>query len=371
MRGRAHQRGGGPPATAARRAVGLLRSMVEIPSPSAGEGRLARFLAGELPGLGFATRTDRAGNLIAETGLAGGPAVMLLGHMDTIPGTVPVRLERDRLYGRGAVDAKGPLAAMICAAAACARLPARLTVVGAVEEETPRSRGAVHLLGTTAPPDLLIIGEPSGWASVVIGYKGKLDLEYRVRRPATHPSNPASKATEAAVAFWGDLLDLLGPERDHGAFARPAATLRHMAGSMEEATLAVDCRLPPGFDARGLVESLRAPARARGGEVRVVNAVGAVLAGRSNPVARSLSAGIRRHGGLPVPKVKTATSDMNTVAERWQAPMAAYGPGDSALDHADDEHVEIEEYLSAISVLATALEELASEPVSQQEAVAP
>jgi LysW-gamma-L-lysine carboxypeptidase len=349
-------------------AVELLRSMLEIPSPSGDERRLARFLHDRLGDLGLDGHIDGAGNLVAGNGLGGGPAVLLLGHMDTIPGAVPVRVQGRRLYGRGAVDAKGPLAAMLCAAAACAGLPARLTVVGAVEEETPRSRGAVHLLDTVAAPDLLIIGEPSGWTSVVIGYKGKLDLEYRVRRPATHPSNPAEKATEAAVRFWGDLLDLLGPQRDHGAFAQPAATLLRVDGNMEEATLAIDCRLPPGFDQRGLVEALRA--RARGGEVRVVNQVRAVLAERSNPVARSLSASIRRHGAVPVPKVKTATSDMNTVAERWRPPMAAYGPGDSTLDHSEDEHVEIEEYLSAISVLAGALEELAEEPVPEERVTA-
>jgi LysW-gamma-L-lysine carboxypeptidase len=347
-----------------RRAVDLLRCMLETPSPSGEEGRLARLLCDQARGLGLETRIDRAGNLVAETGIGGGPAVLLLGHMDTIPGTVPVRVERGRLYGRGAVDAKGPLAAMLCAAAASAGLPARLTVVAAVEEETPQSRGAVHLLDTVAPPDLLVIGEPGGWTSVVIGYKGKLDLEYRVRRPATHPSNPVEKAAEAAVGFWSDLLDLLGPRRSHAAFGQPAATLLRVAGGMEEATLAVDCRLPPGFDDRALVEALRA--RAHGGEVRVIHSVPAVLAERSNPVARSLSASIRRHGAVPVPKVKTATSDMNTVAERWRPAMAAYGPGDSTLDHTGDEHVEIEEYLSAVSVLAGALEELADEPVPEQ-----
>jgi LysW-gamma-L-lysine carboxypeptidase len=219
-----------------------------------------------------------------------------------------------------------------------------------------------------APPDLLIVGEPSGWTSVVLGYKGKLDLEYRVHRPATHPSNPAEKAAEVAIRFWGDLLGLLGPARSHAAFDQPAVTLRRVAGDMEEATLAIDCRLPPGFDAPALVEALRA--RAGGGELRVVNMVRAALAGRSNPVARSLSASIRRHGAIPVPKVKTATSDMNTVAERWRRPMAAYGPGDSTLDHTGEEHVEIEEYLSAVSVLAGALEELSSEPVGEERVTA-
>jgi LysW-gamma-L-lysine carboxypeptidase len=53
---------------------------------------------------------------------------------------------------------------------------------------------------------------------------------------------------------------------------------------------------------------------------------------------------------------------MNTVAEQWRVPMAAYGPGDSALDHAEEEHIEIDEYLRAIAVLTAALDELARLP---------
>jgi LysW-gamma-L-lysine carboxypeptidase len=71
-----------------------------------------------------------------------------------------------------------------------------------------------------------------------------------------------------------------------------------------------------------------------------------------------VSAGIRLAGGAPTPKVKTATSDMNTLAEVWDVPMATYGPGDSRLDHSDDEHILVADYLSGIEVLGTALREL-------------
>ena len=77
-------------------------------------------------------------------------------------------------------------------------------------------------------------------------------------------------------------------------------------------------------------------------------------------MARALTAAIRQTGGIPVAKVKTATSDMNTLAEQWHIPMATYGPGDSVLDHSDDEHVVIAEYLGGIEVLSTALAELSS-----------
>ncbi|RII20540.1 acetyl-lysine deacetylase [Streptomyces sp. YIM 130001] len=80
--------------------------------------------------------------------------------MDTVPGDLPVRSAEDRLYGRGAVDAKGPLATMICAAAGARKFRGRIVVVGAVEEETPGSRGAMEIRGSHAQPGAVVIGEP-------------------------------------------------------------------------------------------------------------------------------------------------------------------------------------------------------------------
>jgi [amino group carrier protein]-lysine/ornithine hydrolase len=338
------------------RAVDLLQKLLAIPSPSGGEARLAGFLATAMAELGLDAHVDRAGNVVGQTGTGTGPSLLLLGHMDTVDRPLPVRRDGGRLHGRGAADAKGPLAAMVCAAAARPDFPGTIRVAGSVEEEW-RSRGAAHLVGTLPAPDLLIVGEPSGWSSVVLGYKGKLDLEYRVERPSTHSTNPVPKAGELAVAFWLALLEQLGPEPDHARFDRPAATLRAIQGDMLAATLTVDCRLPPGFDRDGFLASLAAPAG--GGTVRVLHHVPAVRADRTNPVARALSVAIRRHGGSPRPKLKTGTADMNLVAAAWPVPMAAYGPGDSSLDHTDDEHVGIEEYLGAVAVLTTALDELA------------
>ncbi len=350
------------PTASPARAVDLLHEMLAIPSPSGQEERLARFLQAAMRELGFDARRDEVGNVIGDIGQRAGadaPAVMLLSHMDTVDLPLPVRRDTSRLYGRGAVDAKSCLAAMICAAANSRRFPGTLRVIGAVEEEW-LSRGGHHLVRTLPAPDVLIIGEPSGWSTVVLGYKGKLDLEYRVRRDSTHPTAPTEKAAEAASAFWHDLLELLGPGCGHLSFDRPAATLRAMAGDMLEAQLAVDCRLPPGFDLDAFLGALRA--RARGGELTVVRCVRAVRVARSNPAVRCLSAAIRRHGAVPRHKLKTGTSDMNTVAEQWRVPMAAYGPGDSALDHGEDERIGIDEYLRAIAVLTAALDELAPRP---------
>ncbi|MFI8962667.1 [LysW]-lysine hydrolase [Streptomyces sp. NPDC053493] len=348
-------------------AVGLLRGMLEIPSSSYQERALADFLAEAMADLGFEAHIDTVGNVIGVIERGDGPTLMLLGHMDTVPGQVPVRSEDGKLYGRGAVDAKGPLAAMICAAAGAVDFPGRIVVIGVVEEETPCSRGAMAIRATHDRPDALIVGEPSGWSSVVIGYKGKLDLRYTVKCPATHPSNPEPKASELAVACWDALVELLGPEAGHGVFAQPGATLVQLNGDLTSATADLSVRTPPGFDVEKLVSELRD--RLPAGRLEVLNSVAACRADRSNPAVRALVSGIRRLHAQPRLVVKTATSDMNTLAEVWDIPMATYGPGDSRLDHADTEHIVLSDYLRGIDVLSLAISELAALSAGSKEQV--
>lgn len=79
---------------------------------------------------------------------------------------------------------------------------------------------------------------------------------------------------------------------------------------------------------------------------------------KDTPLTRAFRVAIREAGGTPRLKLKTGTSDMNVVAPVWDVPMVAYGPGDSALDHTPDEHVELAELERAVGVLEGVLEHL-------------
>lgn len=345
-------------------ALDLLRRMLDIPSPSCGEGRLAKFLVEAMEVLHFSSRIDEAGNVIGEIGRGVGPTVLLASHLDTVPGHVPVRLEGTRLFGRGASDAKGPLATMVLAAADRGRnFPGRIIVAGLVEEETPGSRGAVHLVRTIDQPDAIVVGEPAGSSSITIGYKGKLDLVYSLRCPPVHPTSPTVKASEAAVAFWHDAVRFVTDDDDptsassgHSAFNRLGMTLDEMRGDLESAELRFSYRTPVGFATDDLIERLRSATR--GGRLEVLGRVDAVVSDRTDVVVRALSAAIRRDGGTPRLKLKSATSDMNVFARRWRVPMATFGPGDSHLDHTADEHIEVDDFLAGIRILGGALDEL-------------
>jgi [amino group carrier protein]-lysine/ornithine hydrolase len=181
--------------------VAFLEHILRIPSLSGQEAELAHFLVAEMRRLGFESYVDEAGNAVGEIGA--GPAIVLLGHIDTVPGVVPVRIEAGRLYGRGAVDAKGPFAAFVAAAArlAGARLRMRVVVVGAVEEEAASSKGAHAVVGRYAP-SACVIGEPSRWDRLTLGYKGRLLIEGRWEQPMAHSAGREVAAPERAVSFW-------------------------------------------------------------------------------------------------------------------------------------------------------------------------
>ena len=104
-------------------AVDLLLEALKTYSVSTKEEKLSKLLRERMRQRGFKNvRTDKAGNAIGEVG-SGHPHVLLCGHMDTVPGFLKVRVEGDRVYGRGAADAKSPMCAMISAASALASAP--------------------------------------------------------------------------------------------------------------------------------------------------------------------------------------------------------------------------------------------------------
>lgn len=340
------------------RAETLLLQMVGIPSPSGEEAALAAYLAEVLPDFGFESHVDDVGNVIGRRGDPTAPMIILIGHMDTVPSQIPVRLEGTVLHGRGTVDAKGPLATMICAAAEADVRGVQIVVAGVVEEET-FGRGATHL-AETFRPDAGFVGEPNGWAGVGIGYKGRVMLQYDASRPSVHTASPEEKATEAGVAFWNEVVGYCDRvSTGDKAFDRPIATLVEMGGTIEEASLTISVRTPPGFDLDAF--ELFLAGVARDGVLKIDDRTPAVRVDTGGAVVRALCAGIRARGARPKLKLKTGTADLNIVEPRWKVPMAVYGPGDSALDHTDREHIDLVEYATAIDVLRDALERLAEE----------
>ena len=351
-------------------ALELLEALVRVPSVSRNEGDAANFLVEHMSSLGFEAEVDEAGNAIGRLG-ARGPRVVLLGHIDTVPGEVPVRREGNKLYGRGTVDAKGPLAAFVIAASRAfqsGELACRIEIAGCVEEEVPSSKGARHIAKQPAP-ELCLIGEPSGWQGVTLGYKGFLRLHAEHARPVQHTAGRGEGVgaltcrayvaiEEAAARFNSDrktLYDQL--------FAHLADIRIEDDGLEERAQLDLRLRLPEDLgpeDAQAFIAGVLP-----GWSLESEGGLSAYSDRRTNPAARLLGRAISRADGRPRYIRKTGTADLNVVGPIWQCPIAAYGPGDSSLDHTPNEHIEFEEYLAGISVLTSFLTDPALTEVSR------
>jgi LysW-gamma-L-lysine carboxypeptidase len=340
--------------------VDFLAALLRIPSLSGQEAEAAGFLVERMRGYGWESFVDEAGNAV---GLLGdeGPLVVLLGHIDTVPGAVPVRVEGDRLYGRGAVDAKGPFATFVEAARRAqlsGRLGCRLALVGATEEEAASSKGA-HYARERYAPAFCVIGEPSGWERVTLGYKGRLLAHYRVEQPAAHSAGELRAAPEALVGFW-QRVEARCAAHNQGRdklFEQLIPSLRRVAsggdGIRDWAEATVGLRLPEGVDPQSLADELQG--LAGDASLRFEGGCPAFRSPRTTPLAGSFVRAIRANGGQPAFLHKTGTADMNVVGPAWGCPIVAYGPGDSRLDHTPDEHIELGEYRKAIAILADVL----------------
>lgn len=343
--------------------IAFLEDLITIPSVSGEEAAVAAFLVEQMQLLGFAAHIDGAGNAVGMLGDSG-PLVVLLGHIDTVPGDIPVRIADGRLYGRGSVDAKGPFATFVCAAARAWRagtLRCRLVLIGAVEEESASSKGA-HFVVNLYAPDFCVIGEPSGWERITLGYKGRLLVSYRHVQPSAHSAGEMRAAPEKLVDFW-TAVQCYCADYNQGRerlFDQISPSLRRIAsggdGMHDWAEGMLGLRLPPGVDPDSLATALQELA----GETQLTfeGACPAFRSARATPLASAFVRAIRAIGGEPGFVHKTGTADMNVVGPAWGCPIVAYGPGDSRLDHTPDEHIMLDEYQRGVAVLSYVLEHI-------------
>lgn len=347
-------------------ACATLIGLVTLYSPSGEEARASAWLVTWMRDLGYTSAfIDPAGNVVGILG-DGPRQIVLLGHIDTVRGEIPVRVDGDTLYGRGSVDAKGALACFVDAAARVGDRPGwQVVVIGAVEEER-NSDGARYAAGRYHP-EYAIIGEPSRWNRVTLGYKGSAWAAIRARFGLAHTAGQSESACEAVAAAWERIrawTQVFNLERER-AFDQLLPTLRGMSsgdnGFEEWAEVRVGVRLPPDVPPQVWYRKLDEIVQPEAHELsieRLGYAISAYQAQKNTPLVRAFLSAIRSAGEQPGFVMKTGTSDLNIVAPVWNCACAVYGPGDSALDHTPNEHISLEEYQKAVSVLAAVLEQL-------------
>lgn len=349
-------------------AVQLLTNLLGIYSPSGKEEVISEFLVEEMKRLGFTVRKDAIGNVIGEIG-DGKPIILLCGHMDTVAGHIPLRVEKNKIYARGAVDAKGPLAAMVTAAATVAQEPVfngKIVVASVVEEEAT-SRGVKHLIKDGVSADYAIFGEPSGVGNITIGYKGNLHIKIMVETETGHSSTPwlYENAIEKAFEIWQQIKGSFSPlETRQTPFYAVTACLTKVSGGRAnsvipfESEIHIDLRIPPTFtatqvynNAKKIIAQYAADNPKAVVRVSIEDSNEPFEVDKSSPLVKALSSSIRKVLGKPATLLrKTGTGDMNILGRAMDVAIVTYGPGDSHLDHTKDEHIVISEYLDSIQI---------------------
>lgn len=371
----------------------LLAKLVAIPSvnPSfrqAGdpddwfdEARCGAFVADWLKGIGAEVEIDMVApqrpNVIARIrGAGGGPRFLWEGHLDTVQVTgmkapFAPRIEKGRLYGRGAVDDKGCLTAFMLALRDLAAdpPPGDVTFLAAMDEEY-NFAGIAHHLKRGERYDLGIAGEPTN-LRIVRACKGCVRWHVEVLGRAAHTAKPHEgidaiaaarrllASFEAEMAQRTERHPLLGPatlvctsfEAGEGPNTVPS-----------RAMLRFDYRYLPSEEGEAVWRDFQGLAERLAGEVPGVRVVvhrpfidsSAMDVPEASPIV-GLVGGVCRDFGIdPVPEGVPYGSDATKMVNIGAVPTIVFGPGSIDQAHSLDEFVDLSEVAQAARMLAEA-----------------
>ena len=274
--------------------------------------------------------------IMADVGPADAPSVILHGHLDVVPGRdgqFEPRLEGDRLYGRGAYDMKGGLAAMLCAvedATAQDRVRVRFVCVPDEEAEEIDDRSTDALVGSGLRADFAITGEPTD-LHIGVQAKGVLAMRLEISGTAAHGSTPwlGDNAVLKAVDVFRAIESLPFSRESSELFDRPSINLGRIAGGdalnkvPDACTMVVDVRYLPGQDPAEILAQVSAIADVE--ILRTFMRVPAIVE-RTNPYVRALRDAVGRStSGEALGIGRDGSSDAVSFLEAG-IPAVEFGP---------------------------------------------
>ncbi|HVY96626.1 MAG TPA: M20/M25/M40 family metallo-hydrolase [Solirubrobacterales bacterium] len=238
-----------------------------------GIAEAAGFVKGWLDARGIEAVSDEVRGLPvlkAEVGPEGAPTVVLHGHLDVVPapaGQFEPRIEGDRLYGRGAYDMKGAIAAMLLTAVAMRDqdgVRVRLGIVGDEESEEEAQRGSDHLVDSGFTGDFAITGEPTD-LHIGVEAKGVLALRLAVEGTAAHGATPwlGDNAVLNAIDVFRSIESLPFARHSSELFDRPSINLGRILGGdalnkvPDRCVIDVDIRYLPDQDPAAILAEVQ------------------------------------------------------------------------------------------------------------------
>ncbi|MEZ4702191.1 MAG: M20/M25/M40 family metallo-hydrolase [Rhodothermales bacterium] len=367
--------------------VAFLQRLIQTPSLPGEEETIAGLVCAEMERLGYDdVALDKAGNAIGKlAGRGAAPAMMLNTHLDHVDVGDPARwphppfggeIHDDRVWGRGAVDIKGPLATQVYGAARLKRkgiVPAGDVYVTAVVYEEIGGLGADYLTRTLTPP-YIVIGEPSR-NELRRGHRGRLELELHVTGKSVHASVPERGVNplEVVAAFITGLAGVArgsDPDLGESSFAPTLIRTDQISSNVvpSEAWLTIDWRNVPGESDDAVIARLQAladrclipgatatvsmPSTLRtsytGYAVDQTASNGPFITRADDPalVAAQQVLGAAL-GSVPATGLWRFATDGGHFI-RTSATLIGFGPGDEGLAHTVDEHIPIAQLATAL-----------------------
>ncbi|MCC7176325.1 MAG: M20/M25/M40 family metallo-hydrolase [Bryobacterales bacterium] len=319
----------------------LTRRLIDIESITGNEKEAGEFLFTHLAELagrhqGQAERMEVEPSRFNVFAHWGNPAVTLSTHIDTVPPHIPSREDEDRIWGRGACDAKGILASMVCAAAELLEEGVRdfglLFVVG----EEKNSAGAREAARRPRGSRFLINGEPSG-NQLALGSKGALRYEIAARGKMAHSAYP--ELGESAI---DKLLDVL---QDLRAMQQPVDPLLG-PGTLNIGTVSggrASNVVPDRASAEVMIRLVGDPEPVRRAVIRTV-------AGRAEAQEVLCIPAVRLDSLPGIPTTVVAyTSDIPAFGGVWGKPFLL-GPGSIHVAHTLEEHAPKRQLAEAVQI---------------------
>jgi succinyl-diaminopimelate desuccinylase len=325
--------------------------LVAVPSVSLAEADLADRVEAELRAVDGVEVVRVGDNVVARTHLGRSTRLVVAGHLDTVPpnGNATPRIDGEVLWGLGAADMKGGLAVMLELARQVPEPAVDVTWVFYTAEEIASVHNGLGHLFRDRPDlvagDVAILGEPTGGA-IEAGCQGTMRLEITLAGKRAHTAR--AWMGRNAIHRAGRVLAVLdGYEPRHpvldGCEFREALQAVRIEGGVagnvvpDRVVITVNRRFAPDrtpAQAEDEVRALLAEVVEGDDEIEVVDVADAAPPGMSHPLLRTL----RDRHGLAV-RAKLGWTDVARFAAAG-IPAVNFGPGDSALAHTAEEHVE-------------------------------
>jgi acetylornithine deacetylase/succinyl-diaminopimelate desuccinylase-like protein len=378
-------------AAAEERSGGLVELLCDLirarsVNPPGDEHRPAAVVEKFLAGLGVHASRHEAvpgrTNLIATIGRAGGRRLLLPLHLDTVPAgeawgeaAFEPRVEHGLVIGRGAVDDKGPLAAVLVAMqillADADRQPAldgELVLIAAADEECGNARGMNFLLqqGLIRGDWALVPDIGHSMTALDVAEKGVCVIEIECRGRAAHGSRPQDGIN--AILALAELLaeiEAWDPEARHPLLGRPTSNVGMIGGGSapnmvaDRATARIDCRYLPGMnpgDVMGQLTELgrRVTGRRPGAsfDMRLLTDWPPSEVDPASPIAEAVRTIAPRITGRPVELIGMGGATFCKSCLSAGIPAVGFGPGSAGAAHTAGESVEVRELVQFAAFVA-------------------